>query len=206
MSASPRLSMASLTDSSGTDRSTSVFTEGVLRQNSSCASSVSSTPGLKPTTLYGPAPMGAFLNPSSPTRSTYFLGTIQAAPVAGLAQHELVRQAVRRRGPRFGQTRRGRVARHGLYQRVMNRVVENERRHQAFGLGGIEPARHNRDVVDQRHLARGRLPAGARQPAGTQHRNDEQDKHTKRSAHVLLCPGTTVRDEATLLEYEAQPS
>ena len=29
--------------------------------------------------------MGAFLNPSSPTLSTYFLGTIQAAPVAGLA-------------------------------------------------------------------------------------------------------------------------
>jgi len=34
------------------------------------------------TNLYGPAPIGAFLKPSSPTRSTYFLGTIQPAPVA----------------------------------------------------------------------------------------------------------------------------
>src|SRR2546425_6219835 len=92
MSASPRLSMASLTDSSGIDRSRSVFTEGILRQNCSCASSVSSTPGLKPTTLYGPAPMGAFLNPSSPTLSTYFLGTIQAAPVAGLDRAQEIRR------------------------------------------------------------------------------------------------------------------
>ena len=47
-----------------------------------CASSTSSTPGVKETNLYGPAPIGAFLNPSSPTFSTYFFGTIQPAPVA----------------------------------------------------------------------------------------------------------------------------
>src|SRR5437660_196547 len=37
-------------------------------------------PGLNETTLYGPAPMGAALNPSSPTFSTYFFGTIRPTP------------------------------------------------------------------------------------------------------------------------------
>ncbi len=60
------------------------FTLGVLRQYLSEASSTSSTPGVNETNLYGPAPTGAFLKPSSPTLSTYFLGTIQAAPVAGV--------------------------------------------------------------------------------------------------------------------------
>ena len=41
-----------------------------------------STPGVKLTTRYGPAPIGAVRKPSSPTFSTYFLGTTQAAPVA----------------------------------------------------------------------------------------------------------------------------
>ena len=58
---------------------------GVLRQYESKASRTSSTPGVYETNLYGPAPMGCFLKPSSPTFSTYFLGTIQAAPVAGVA-------------------------------------------------------------------------------------------------------------------------
>ena len=66
-------------------RKTSVFTAGGLRQYSSWASRVSSTPGLNETNLYGPAPTGAFLKPSSPTCSTYFFGTIHAAPVAGVA-------------------------------------------------------------------------------------------------------------------------
>ena len=42
-------------------------------------------PGLNDASLYGPAPIGAFLKPSSPTFSTYFFGTIQPAPVAGVA-------------------------------------------------------------------------------------------------------------------------
>ncbi len=48
-------------------------------------------PGLKETKRYGPAPIGAFLNPSSPTFSTYFRGTIHAAPVAGVRveRHEV---------------------------------------------------------------------------------------------------------------------
>jgi len=45
---------------------------------------VSFTPGVKETNLYGPAPIGAFLKPSSPTSWTYFFGTIQPAPVAEL--------------------------------------------------------------------------------------------------------------------------
>ena len=84
MSTSPFLSMASRVDSSGTTRKTRRLTLGILRQYPACASSTSSTLGLNETNLYGPAPMGAFLKPSSPTFSTYFLGTIQPAPVAGV--------------------------------------------------------------------------------------------------------------------------
>src|SRR4029453_900772 len=87
MSASPRLSMARRVVSSGTTLKTSRLTDGDLRQYGSHASITSSTPGLNDTNLYGPAPTGAFLNPSSPTFSTYFLGTIQAAPVAGVAKN-----------------------------------------------------------------------------------------------------------------------
>ena len=39
-------------------------------------------PGVNETNWYGPAPIGAFLNPSSPTFSTYFFGTTQPAPEA----------------------------------------------------------------------------------------------------------------------------
>ena len=42
-------------------------------------------PGLNDVSLYGPAPTGAFLKPSSPTFSMYFLGTIHPAPLAGVA-------------------------------------------------------------------------------------------------------------------------
>ncbi len=85
MSASARLSIARRVDSSGTDLKTRRFTAGVLRQKPSYASTTSSTPGLNDTKRYGPAPTDAFLKPSSPTRSVYFFGTIQAAPVAGVA-------------------------------------------------------------------------------------------------------------------------
>src|SRR5215813_1487791 len=82
MSTSPPLSTARRVDSSGIDRNTRRLTLGVLRQYCSKASKTNSTPGVNETNLYGPAPTGAFLNPSSPTFSTYFLGTIQPAPVA----------------------------------------------------------------------------------------------------------------------------
>jgi hypothetical protein len=58
------------------------LTLGALRQYSSNTSITSSTPGVNDANLYGPAPTGAFLKPSSPTFSTYFFGTIQPAPVA----------------------------------------------------------------------------------------------------------------------------
>ena len=70
--------------SSGIDLSTSFLTLGLFLQYVSFASSTSSTPGVKLTNLYGPAPTGAFLKPSSPTRSTYFRGTIQLAPLASV--------------------------------------------------------------------------------------------------------------------------
>ena len=82
MSTSPRLRAASRVASSEITRKTSRLTAGVFRQYWSKASMTSSTPGLNETNLYGPAPTGAFLNPSSPTFSTYFFGTIQPAPVA----------------------------------------------------------------------------------------------------------------------------
>ena len=83
MSASPRFSIARRVDSSVTDLKTSRFTDGDLRQYWSKASITSSMPGMNDTNRYGPAPIGAFLKPSSPTFSTYFLGTTQPAPVAG---------------------------------------------------------------------------------------------------------------------------
>src|SRR6202158_680544 len=82
MSTSPVFSAASLVDSSGMALITTRSTLAGLRQYPSKLSSTSSMPGLSDTNLYGPAPIGAFLNPSSPTFSTYFFGTIQPAPVA----------------------------------------------------------------------------------------------------------------------------
>src|SRR2546425_4633650 len=77
MSTSPFLRAAARVVSSGMLRNTSRLTAGALRQYPSYASITSSTPGLKLTKRYGPAPIGAFLKPSSPTFSTYFFGTIQ---------------------------------------------------------------------------------------------------------------------------------
>jgi len=76
--------MAARVVGSGTVLNTSRFTDGTLRQCPSKASSTSSTPGVWLTNLYGPRPTGCFLKPSSPTFSTYFLGTIQPAPVASV--------------------------------------------------------------------------------------------------------------------------
>src|SRR5712664_3280374 len=95
MSTSPILSAASRVVSSGITLKTSRLTLGILRQYGSNASNTSSTPGLNDVNLCGPAPMGAFLKPSSPTFSTYFLGTIQPAPVAG-DRGDLVLERLRR--------------------------------------------------------------------------------------------------------------
>src|SRR5437762_12426646 len=86
MSASPRLSIARRVTSSGTTLRTRRFTLGLFLQYCSCASSVSSTPGVNETNRYGPAPTGAFLKLSSPTFSTHLGGTIHAAPVAADAE------------------------------------------------------------------------------------------------------------------------
>src|SRR5215467_15468314 len=81
-STSPVFSAAARVLSSGMLRITMRLTDGAFFQYSGNASSTSSTPGLNETNLYGPAPIGALRNPSSPTFSTYFFGTIQPAPVA----------------------------------------------------------------------------------------------------------------------------
>ena len=81
MSTSPRFRAASRVASSGITFITRRLTGGVLRQYPSNASSTSSMPGVNETKRYGPAPIGAFLKPSSPTWVTYLRGTIQAAPV-----------------------------------------------------------------------------------------------------------------------------
>jgi len=83
MSVSPRFSIATRVDSSGTDLKTRRFTAGGLRQYASLASSTTSMPGVNETNRYGPAPTGALRKPSSPTRSVYAFGTIQPALVAG---------------------------------------------------------------------------------------------------------------------------
>jgi len=82
MSTSPRLSAARRVASSGIDLRTGRFTCGAFLQCWSNASRTSSTPGVNDANRNGPARIGAFLNPSSPTFSTYFFGTIQEAPVA----------------------------------------------------------------------------------------------------------------------------
>src|SRR5215813_1248723 len=46
------------------------FDARVLRQYWSKASNTNSAPGVNDTNLYGPAPTGSFLNPSTPTFST----------------------------------------------------------------------------------------------------------------------------------------
>ena len=48
-------------------------------------------PGLVLTNLYGPAPIGCFLNPSSPTSVMYFFGTTSPAPLAvrAVERHEI---------------------------------------------------------------------------------------------------------------------
>src|SRR5688572_10776597 len=46
-------------------------------------------PGLKLRNRYGPAPIGAFLKPSSPTFLTYAFGTIQPAPVAVVPKYAM---------------------------------------------------------------------------------------------------------------------
>ena len=82
MSASPVFSTAARVEQSGTLFITRRLTCGVCRQYAGYASRTTSTPGVWLTNLYGPAPMGCFLNPSSPTCVTYFFGTTRPAAVA----------------------------------------------------------------------------------------------------------------------------
>ena len=83
-----------------------------------------------------------------------------------LAQDELPHATVLRHGPRLGQAGRVEVRRHRLHEGVVERVEDHERRDLGVRLGGIEPARGERDVDGEGHSA-GRLGRGWRhQEAG----------------------------------------
>src|SRR6266478_4143676 len=88
-----------------------------------------------------------------------------------LAQDELLDESVLRQAPRFGQARRHGVAGHGLYERVVQRVEDHERRGDARSLGRVEPGGGKRDVDPPGHLAFGR--GGNR--SGSDGRNQEEE-------------------------------
>src|SRR5216683_2325593 len=174
MSASPRLSIASRVDSSGTALRTRRLTLGLFLQYGSYASTTSSTPGVNETNRYGPAPTGAFLKPSSPTCSTYFLGTIHPTLEAVVPkyvrksgqgclrwnrtrpEHELIDEAVLRHRPRFGQARRAEAGWHRLHQRVVEGVEHHERDDGPFRVRGVEPAGGQGNVRSPCHASFGR--------------------------------------------------
>ena len=82
--------------------------------------------------------------------------------------------------------RLGRVdaRRHRLHERVVDRVEHHERRDDALGLRGIEPARGQRDVHAPGH---GAFRSGARRTGGSERECDEEQKQAapSRDSHVL---------------------
>src|SRR5207249_7238774 len=96
-----------------------------------------------------------------------------------LADDELVREPVLRRRPRLREARRVLPGRHGLHQRVVQRVEHHERRDDALGLGGVEPAGGQRDVHAPGH---GALRGGGR-GAGDTEQEDERDEQDDGARH-----------------------
>jgi hypothetical protein len=82
MSTSPFLSAAARVVSSGKLRRTSRLMLGALAPVALVGFQYELDARVEAHELVGPAPIGAFLKPSSPTFSMYFLGTTQPAPVA----------------------------------------------------------------------------------------------------------------------------
>jgi hypothetical protein len=95
------------------------------------------------------------------------------------AQDEFLDEAVLRQAPRFCQARRHGVARHGLYQRVVQRVEDHPRRADARSLGRVEPGGGKRDVDSPGHLAFGR--GGNR--SGSDGRNQEEERNREEAAN-----------------------
>ena len=109
-----------------------------------------------------------------------------------LADDELVREAVLGLRPRLGEARRLLPGWHRLHQRVVQSVEHHERRDDALGLGGIEPARRKRDVHAPRHGAFGRgghRIRAAEDSECEEHHDDEKHAHAEvpvaRVQHVL---------------------
>ena len=69
------------------------------------------------------------------------------------AEHEVVDEPVGRDAPRLGQARRHRGARHGLGERVVQRVQDHERHDDPGRLRGVEPRGRERDVHRPGQLA-----------------------------------------------------
>ncbi len=71
---------------------------------------------------------------------------IAVVKLDAFAQNELVGEAVRGHGPRLGQARRHRLARHRLHHGVVQGIHHHERRDHARRLRRVEPRRRQRDV------------------------------------------------------------
>ena len=106
---------------------------------------------------------------------------IAVVELDAFAQDELVGQAVGRGAPGLRQARRHALARHGLHEGVVERVVEHERGDDPGRLGGIEPGGGQRDVDAPGHLAvRG---DGGRDRVANEQQREEGSKETARMSH-----------------------
>jgi hypothetical protein len=113
-----------------------------------------------------------------------------------LAQLELVDALVGAHRPRLGQARGHEVARHGLHERVVDRVLHPEGRDLAQVLAGIEPLRRERHVERPAHLALGLRRGGIRgRRAGQEGAEQQEDGRAQALGHDPLQAqeATTVR-------------
>ena len=101
-----------------------------------------------------------------------------------LANDELVGEPVLRLRERLREARRVEPGRHRLHQRVVQGVEHHERRGDALGLAGVEPARGQRDVDAPGHGAFGRRDSLARK--GAQNERNEDDNARGERPHWRL--------------------
>jgi hypothetical protein len=81
-------------------------------------------------------------------------------------EQELVHEPVRRHRPRLGEGGRARAGGHGLEERIVERVEHQEGRDRALVVGGIQPARGQREVHRPGHLPGRRRIGRRRRPRG----------------------------------------
>ena len=123
------------------------------------------------------------------------------------AEDELVRERVLRDGPGLGEARRQELARHGLGEGIVQRVVDHVRRDDPRRLRGIEPGRSEHDV----HAPRDLIPL-RRDLAGRRHQErhgggDDRDGRAERSQRhdgfLIGNAGGTIR--STVAPSQRQP-